>query len=542
MGTQYTTIVVGAGSAGAVVAARLSEDAEEAVLLLEAGPMYRSVDAFPHELLDPSLMSASIPGHPNNWGLMGDLTPGQTWPIPRGKGLGGSSSVNGTYFIRGTRDDFEHWKSLGNLEWGWDDVVPHFRALETDYDYGGPCHGSEGPVPVRRIGKERAPEFDDAFTSACAELGFVAEPDKNAGGSGGYGPVPFNVLNGLRMGTGLTHLLPAMGRESLTVVGNAFVRRLNFRGRKVAGVEAVVGGKSVEYSAGRVVVSAGALRSPHLLMMSGIGPADQLRKHGIEVVCALPGVGQNLMDHPELTVSFRASCPLPELAGHPNMTSCLNWASGTSSRPGATDLEILPMVRRMGSTVKLRDGLLRPIKTLRALHGTSMQAIRNQVMARGHPFVVVGVMQEESRGEVTIRSGEPEVDPIITYNFLSTKRDRRRFRQASRVLQELFETDALNSIGGEVFGLKRVLEQGDDAVDEWVRRRLFIAGHPSCTCRMGPPDDKMAVVDEHASVHGVEGVRVVDTSSFPHIPSRGPNATAIMFGERVASFMLRERT
>lgn len=542
MDAQYTTIVVGAGSCGAVVAERLSANGNESVLLLDAGRVYRSRAEFPRELLDPSVMSASLPGHPHNWDLTGELTPGQTWPIPRGRGIGGSSSINGTYFIRGTKDDFEHWKKLGNDEWGWNEVLPYFCEIETDYDFDGPIHGASGPVPVRRVGKERAPDFDHAFTSACSELGFAPEPDKNNGGSGGYGPVPFNVQDGARMGTGLTHLLPAMNRRSLTVVGNAFVRRLLFEGPRAVGVEVGVEGKRTHYRAERVVVAAGALRSPHLLMVSGVGPADKLRALGIDVVADLPGVGQNLVDHPELTVSYRVSCPLPELPGYPNMTSSLNWSSGTSSTPHSTDLEILPMVRRMGSTMKWTDGLLRPIKTLKALYGTSMQAIRNQVMARGHPFVVVGVMQEDSRGEVTLVAAEPEMNPRIAYNFLGNENDRRRFRQAAQVLQGLFDTSAMRAIKAEVFNLPRVLARGDDAVDEWVRRRLFIAGHPSCTCRMGLADDKMAVVDQRASVYGVEGLRVVDTSSFPHIPSRGPNATAIMFADRIASFMLVEGT
>lgn len=285
-------------------------------------------------------------------------------------------------------------------------------------------------------------------------------------------------------------------------------------------------------------MSAGALRSPHLLMLSGVGPADHLRAHGIDVVHDAAGVGQNLVDHPELMASYRVKCPLPEMPGAPLMTSSLNWASELGVGRRSTDLEILPMVQKMGDAVRLRDGLRRPVKTLRALWGTTARAVANQILANGHPYIVAGVLQEESRGTVTLASSDPGRDPVVQHRFLSTDSDRIRFAEVARTLHEVFTAAPMQAHRAEVLGLGDAVAGGDGAVDDWVRNRLYIAGHPSCTCRMGPDDDPAAVVDQTGSVRGVEGLRVIDTSIFPHIPSRGPNATVVMMAERIAAMIV----
>jgi choline dehydrogenase-like flavoprotein len=533
---DYATIVVGAGSSGAVVAARLSEAGNE-VLLLEAGAVFASMEAVPEEVRDPSNMSASFPGHAFNWDLISHLTDAVTMPIPRGKVMGGSSSVNGAYFVRGTEADFEHWHHLGNDLWSWDKVLPAFVRSERDLDYNDRWHGTDGPVPVHRLGRSRAPEFYDAFVAACLGLGFADEPDKNAGGSGGVGPVPFNIDGTTRMGTALAYLLPACARPNLTVCGNVYVRCVVIEHGRAIGVEVSVNGEIEVLRADRVVLSAGAYRSPQLLMLSGVGPADDLAAMGIDVLIDAPGVGRNLVDHPELMASYDVACELPDMPGSPVMPAALNWQSNGRTGSRGTDLEILTMVRKMGATLNPLGAARRPFKTLAAMRGTSIRVLRRQLVAQGKPYLVMGVMQEGSRGSVTLASSDPLTRPIIRHRFLDAQTDRERFREICIILDQIYGSPEMKEIGGEVLGLADAVRAGHRGIDEWVIDHLFVAGHAACTCKMGPDSDAMAVVDQYTRVRGVESLYVVDTSSFPHIPSRGPNATAIMFGERAAEMI-----
>jgi predicted dehydrogenase (TIGR03970 family) len=531
MQQSYDVIIVGSGSSGGALAGRLSADPSCSVLVLEAGPVYSSIGEMPRELLAPASIVAAAPGHPNNWAFLGELLPGLKMPYPRGKGLGGSSSINGCYFIRGTRQDFADWQQMGNTAWGYDDVLPYYKRSENDRDYSNDAHGSSGPIPVRREPADRAPEFTQAFHSACVELGFPEDPDKNdPRPDGGVGPVPMNVADGHRVGTALGYLLPALSRPNLTVVGNASVNRVIFDGTEATGVEATVNGKTRQFFAADTVVSAGALRSPQLLMLSGIGPATHLRHHGIQVINDLPGVGQNLSDHPMISACWNSTVELPKLLHRGPLTSVLHWEAHGSQ------LEILPFVAKNGDMMSTSDVLGRPIKAIKALRGTTLKAVMRQGAGMKFPMLAIVVQQEDSRGSVTLASSDPRRGPVIQWNLLGKAIDRQRFRAAVEVARDVFNESALRAIGAEIVDLDDQTVRDERALDAWVAQRMS-CGHPASTCRMGPDGDKMAVVDSQLRVHGVTGLRVADTSVFPTIPSRGPNATAIMVGERLADLI-----
>ncbi|MFD2089966.1 mycofactocin dehydrogenase MftG [Blastococcus deserti] len=497
----WDVVVVGAGTSGCALAARLS-DTGRRVLLLEAGADHPRPEDFPPELRDPTTMRAAVPGHPANWDLTAELAPGVTARVPRGRVVGGSSALNAGSFIRGTRADFDGWAAAGNDLWSYDAVLPAFCRLEADADLGDrPGHGAHGPVPVAR--PRTAHPLADAFAAAAAELGHPAEPDKNADGPPGYGPIPFNVSGGVRINTAMAYLSPRRGRPGLAVRGGVPVRRVVVEGGRAVGVATADG----VVRAAEVVLSAGAVGSAHLLLLSGVGPADDLRAAGIPVVADLPGVGAGFTDHPLVHVPFRASRALPVPPGRLPLHGILHATSEGSPVPG--DLEVLPWLAPFG---RITGGAGGP---------------DDDQLELG-----VGLQREDGRGRLTLDTARPGRQPRLEYRYLTEESDRRRLRDGVRLAAALLRTRALTSLVAA--GLPaRVLERDPD-LDRWIRGRLTTAVHLAGTARMGPDDDVSAVVDQRLRVRDVAGLRVVDTSVMPRVPSRGPAATAVMLGERAA--------
>ncbi|MGY1651202.1 mycofactocin dehydrogenase MftG [Geodermatophilus sp. SYSU D01119] len=502
---SWDVVVVGAGSSGCALAARLA-DAGRRVLLLEAGADHARPADFPADLRDAATLGATVPGHPANWSFTTELVPGNRVPLPRGRGVGGSSAVNGGYFVRATPADHAGWAAAGNDLWSLEACLPAWVRLEDDRQYGDrPGHGSGGPLPVTR--PQSGGPLPDALAAAAAELGVPEEPDKNAGGPPGYGPVPFTVDGGVRVNTAMAYLSPRRGSPLLTVRGGVRVRRVLLERCRAVGVDTDAG----PVRAAEVVLAAGAVGSPHLLLLSGIGPAADLRAAGVDVAVDAPGVGAGLSDHPLVHLPWVPVAGLPEGEWPLPLHSVLHATSSDSPVPG--DLEVLPWLRPWG----------------RVVPGGGGDDVTLSLAA--------GPYRGQSRGRLTLAPGDPAAAPRIEHRYLATAADRRRLREAVRLAGALLRTRALAPLVAARPGPDDAVLADDDALDGWVRSELATAVHLTGGTRMGPDDDPGAVVDQHLRVRGVEGLRVADTSVLPEVPTRGPAATAVMVGERAAELM-----
>ncbi|QTX03827.1 GMC oxidoreductase [Agromyces archimandritae] len=540
--TRYDVVVVGAGASGAPLAARLSEDPDRSVLLLEAGADAAARRDYPRELLDASVMSAAMPGHPANWGFTAELAPGLPYTVARGRVLGGSTALNGGYFIRARDTDLARWAAAGNPAWAPERVLPVFRALERDLDYGETgIHGGSGPMPVRRE-LARPARLTTLFDAAARELGFADDPDKNDPSTlEGIGPLPVNIVDGVRINTGLGYVDAVRAtRPNLTVQGGTLVHRVRIAGGRAIGVVAETDGRLEEIDAGEVVLAGGAIKSAHLLMLSGVGPAGQLGGVGVPVVMDAP-VGAAFSDHPDITLNFRPAGRLDAARPAQLFESVLHLTASGSPTPG--DLEIMPMLRPLGRAMAAGGGiagaLSRPLETLKGLRGVSKKRLAQQAIHADDLSLIVAVQQAVGRGVLELVSSDPHAMPAIAYRYLEEERDRTRMREALRTGARLLAADAFAEHVARLTELDEATLGDDAALDAWARGHLGTAIHMCGTAPMGPSGDPAAVVDQFGRVHGVTGLRVADTSILPDTPSRGPAATAVMIGEFIAAAMRR---
>lgn len=508
--------MVGAGGAGAVLAARLSEDAGRSVLLLEAGPTPSGTAGFGISLLDARCVPGAQPGHPATATYSVRLTPQRPWQVPRGRVLGGSTTVNGGYFMRARREDFDRWAAAGNPAWAYDHVLPLMRALETDLDLGPSAeHGDRGPMRITRGALTHPAAV--AFRDAALALGFPSEPDKNGQAAPGFGAVPSNSVDGIRRNTGLSYLPPAvLDRPNLTVLGGCSVRRVVIEHGRTTGVVVERDGARSSVDAGAVVLSAGALSTPHLLLLSGIGPRADLERVGVPVVRDAPAVGARLSDHPQLVLDWT---PRDDL-GAPADTwlgGCLHLSSDAGGGPGDVEIlqSLIPMAGLVGGTASVLGA---PLSFL------------------------ASVQMPRPTGRLRLRSGDPAVPPSVDYDYLRAPEVLRRLRTAVRTTASLSDTPPLAELSSGLLGPGPEVLDDDPALDAWIRAHLGTAQHTCGTVPMGPADDpERAAADQFGRVHGVRGLRVADTSLLPDTPHRGPAATAVLVGELVADAMRHDR-
>jgi 5-(hydroxymethyl)furfural/furfural oxidase len=528
MTAQYDYIIVGAGSSGATLAARLTEDPAISVLLLESGPDYRSADA-PAEMRmpNPSALLRNPEQVHYQWPELRarhaeGREPQQYW---RGRGVGGSSAINGQIAIRPPLEDFDEWADQGCAGWSGEELLPYFNKLEDDLDFGdAPYHGRGGPIPVYRAPVDSWGPVDKALREAALALGYGWNPDHNAPFGSGVSSYAINSRDFKRVSTNDAYLEPARERRNLTIVGDAHVDRVLFDGRQATGVSARVGGEWTTIEASEVILSAGSVYTPPILLRSGVGPAEELRDLGIEVVNDLP-VGRSLVDHPIVGLGLHLKREHRWTSIESRHTNCIvRFASGMAGA-GENDMAMLAL---------------------------NLIGYDEAALATG--YIGVSAFQTFSRGWLRITTTDPDAQPDIEIRMLSDERDLVRMRHGARRLFEIAHHPAVSGVceqitpGGAGFAMTSEDSDDvfaeladDDALDAWMFATVSDTQHPVGTCRMGRPDDARSVVDSSCRVMGIDGLRVIDASIMPEVPRANTHLTCVMIGEVMADRLKRGR-
>lgn len=512
---RYTHIVVGAGSSGSVLAARLTEDPSFDVLLIEAGPDYPSRSELPEDLANATVPSQSA----HDWGITCVGTGGRTLAMPRGKVVGGSSAVNACVALRPEPTDFDAWPTAGagsDLDWSWDSVLPYFRRLESDLDFPQhPEHGGEGPLPIRRWRRDELHPLSAAMLEAGARTGYEFTEDHNAPGTTGIGLLPMNSIDGRRISAAEAYLTPVRHRRNLTILPRRLVDRVEFDGTKAVGISTVTKGTRERFEGSTIVLSAGAFGTPGILLRSGVGATADLAPLGIPVVAGLPGVGANLSDHSQVPLGVVAVHPHDLAAPAPCIQVILRYSSSGGTNHNDMQVCLLNQVELDAFT---------PYLPQIAGHRDIFHLTSN-------------LMMPEARGRVHLRGADPTENVLVDMNFCGSANDMRRHREGLTRAVSLVRSRSFATLVAGVLEEDALL--GSEAeLDAFITYRVQTAHHPTGTAAMGPTGDPVSVVDSHGAVLGLQNLYVADASIIPAPVRANTNLVCIMIGERIAAELL----
>ena len=537
---KFNKIVIGSGSAGSVIASRLSEKDNCEVLLIEAGPDYPEFDSTPIEIknaygIDPNIWARTFGENSKfSWNYTATATNKiDDMLIPRGRVIGGSSSVNAQIFLWGLPEDFDDWGKMGNNNWNASKTMPFFEKVENDLDFKGDFHNSKGPIVVKRFQKSEWEEVQQAFYDAARSIGQADSPDANDPNSSGVGPMPMNNPDGIRWSTNFGYLSKARHRMNLTIKANCLVRKIIFDGKKAIGVQiespepltyktsfhkfpSKIKPKIYEIFGDEIILSAGAIESPHILMLSGIGASEKLEPHGIEVIKELNGVGENLRDHPQIQVSWNVKEGLIQNELSPRIQVGIRYtASGSKFR---NDMFIHPVGHAPEGGIYLESGKNNGFGITCALY-----------LAKGS-------------GSIKLNSVNPHDQPNLNYNFMTEEFDRKRMREGTRMAVKMGDNTYLKDrVLEDLINPERNILENDDLLDDWILQTSRTSHHVSSTCKMGPLSDEMSVVDQVGKIHGLENIRIADASIMPDCIRANTNATTIVIGERIAEAIINDQ-